>query len=144
MPRSAQCYLVSLGVAYTKGTSVAPDTRLLVVGADGQVSADQVRALRQAGGHAIFLARQDSAGPLGSTLEKVSGFHGSLNAPTWPEARGLSASDLRWRTDGDAWVVKDTPMGTGTLQVGQTACWAESRSARAAAQRSSARSTRQL
>ena len=52
------------------------------------------------------------------TLEKVSGFHGSLNPPTWPEAGGLSASDLRWRVDGDAWVVKDTPLGTGTLEVG--------------------------
>ncbi|MGD0744236.1 MAG: hypothetical protein ABSA45_03685, partial [Verrucomicrobiota bacterium] len=67
------------------------------------MSADQVRALRQGRGHAIFLARQDSAGPLGSTLEKVSGFHGSLNPPTRPEALSLSASDLRWRADGDGW-----------------------------------------
>ena len=110
--------LDQLGVVFTKGTGVAPDTKLLVAGADGQVGADQVRALCQDGGHAIFLARQDSAGPLGVTLEKVSGFHGSLNPPTWPEARGLSASDLRWRVDGDAWVVKDTPLGTGTLEVG--------------------------
>ena len=106
------------GIVYTKGAGVAPDTKLLIVGADGQVNPDQVRALCQTGGHAVFLARQDAAGPLGVTLEKVSGFHGSLNPPTWPEARGLSASDLRWRADGDAWVVKDAPLGTGTLQVG--------------------------
>jgi len=66
----------------------------------------------------IFLARHDAAGPLGVTLEKLSGFHGSLKAPTWPEARGLSASDLRWRANGDAWVVKDTALGKCTLQVG--------------------------
>ncbi len=110
--------LDQLGVLYTRGTGVAPDTRLLVVGADGQVGADQVRALCQAGGHALFLPRHGAAGPLGVTLENVSGFHGSLNPPAWPEACGLSASDLRWRADGDAWVVKDTPLGTCTLQVG--------------------------
>jgi beta-galactosidase len=106
-----------LGVVYTKGTGVGPDTKLLIVGADGQVNPDQVRALCQTGGHAVFLARQDAAGPLGVTLDKVSGFHGSLNPPTWPEARGLSASDLRWRADGDAWVVKDALLGTSTLEV---------------------------
>src|SRR4029077_14885097 len=37
--------LDQLGVAYTKGTSIAPGTSLLVVGADVQVSADQVRTL---------------------------------------------------------------------------------------------------
>jgi beta-galactosidase len=110
--------LDQLGVAYTKGTSVAPDTRLLVVGADVQVNTDQVRALCKAGGHALFLGRQDAVGPLGLTLEKVSGFHGSLNPSAWPEARGLSASDLRWRASADAWVLKDTALGGCTLQVG--------------------------
>jgi beta-galactosidase len=110
--------LDQLGVVYTKGTATAPGTKLLVVGADGNVPADQVKAFCQAGGKAVFLARQDAAGPLGVTLEKVSGFHGSLNPPAWPEARGLSASDLRWRVDGDAWVIKDAALGAGTLQVG--------------------------
>lgn len=31
--------------------------------------------------------------------------HGSLNVPGWPEARGLSESDLRWRTNAEAWVI---------------------------------------
>jgi beta-galactosidase len=36
-------------------------------------------------------------------------FAGSLSVPDWPEARGLSASDLRWRTHLDTapWVVSD-------------------------------------
>jgi beta-galactosidase len=107
-----------LGVAYSKSTRLAPETKLLIVGVDGQVNLGKARALCAAGGQAIFLARQDAAGPLGVTLEKVSGFHGSLNPPTWPEARGLSASDLRWRADGDAWVVKDTPLAGCMLHVG--------------------------
>ena len=110
--------LDQLGAVYTKGAGPAPDTKLVIVGADSQMSLEQLRGYLQAGGKAVFLARQDAAGPLGVTLGKVSGFHGSLNPPAWPEARGLSASDLRWRVDGEAWVIKDAPLGTGTLQVG--------------------------
>jgi beta-galactosidase len=112
--------LNQLGLNYTTGTGPAADTKLLVVGADGTVPADQVKTFCQAGGKAVFLARQDAAGPLGVTLAKVSAFHGSLNAPAWPEARGLSASDLRWRVDGDAWVIKDAsgPLGADKLEVG--------------------------
>jgi beta-galactosidase len=45
---------------------------------------------------------------LGVTLKTApADFSGSLSVPDWPEARGLSASDLRWRTHLDAppWVV---------------------------------------
>ena len=45
---------------------------------------------------------------LGVTLKPAAAdFAGSLSPPDWPEARGLSASDLRWRTHLDAapWVV---------------------------------------
>jgi hypothetical protein len=34
-------------------------------------------------------------------------FHGSLDAPAWPEAAGLSASDLRWKTDTTAVLLAD-------------------------------------
>src|SRR5690606_25773554 len=34
-------------------------------------------------------------------------FAGSLDVPDWFEARGLSASDLRWRAEGTAIVLKD-------------------------------------
>jgi beta-galactosidase len=37
-------------------------------------------------------------------LEEKADFIGSLQAPSWPEARGLSASDLRWRNAAKAWV----------------------------------------
>ena len=37
-------------------------------------------------------------GWLGATLKPAAArFAGSLSVPDWPEARGLSASDLRWR-----------------------------------------------
>ena len=37
--------------------------------------------------------------PLALLQKRVDSFHGSLDVPEWPEARGLSRSDLRWRTD---------------------------------------------
>jgi beta-galactosidase len=50
------------------------------------------------GGKVFFLPRAQADGGLGATLElAAAGFTGSLSAPDWPEAKGLSASDLRWR-----------------------------------------------
>jgi hypothetical protein len=37
-------------------------------------------------------------------LTRVGDFIGSLDVPNWSEARGLSASDLRWRNAGTAWL----------------------------------------
>jgi beta-galactosidase len=62
----------------------------------------------------LFLARQNAAGAAGLQLQEKADFIGSLQAPVWPEARGLSASDLRWRNAGKAWVAAS---GTG-WQVG--------------------------
>jgi len=111
--------LDSLGLVYARGTGIGPQTRLLIVGADAKVNPEQLRAYCQRGGKALFLARQSAAGPLGVTLAQVSGFHGSLNVPAWPETRGLSVSDLHWRTDADAWVIKDAsgPLGADHLEV---------------------------
>jgi hypothetical protein len=66
---------------------------------------------------------------MGVTLaQKVS--TGSLGAPNWPVARGLSASDLRWRNETNAWLVQggDAQIGAdGQLamkQIGKgTAVW---------------------
>ena len=60
------------------------------------------------GGKAFFLPRSQADGGLGATLKPAAAdFAGSLSVPDWPEARGLSASDLRWRSHLDTapWVV---------------------------------------
>jgi hypothetical protein len=54
------------------------------------------------------LPRSQADGWLGVTLKPAaSGFAGSLSASDWPEASGLSASDLRWRCylDTPPWVL---------------------------------------
>jgi beta-galactosidase len=53
----------------------------------------------------LVLPRSGEGLPLGGAQKKVDSFHGSLNVPDWPEARGLSESDLRWRTDTEAWLI---------------------------------------
>src|SRR5262249_35123102 len=81
---------------------------LLLVGPDADVDAAALRAYLEQGGKAFFLPRAQSGGGLGVTLKPAAaGFAGSLSVPEWPEAEGLSASDLRWRTHLEAapWVV---------------------------------------
>src|SRR6185503_11436604 len=49
-------------------------------------------------------------GWLGATLKLATPhFAGSLSVPAWPQAKGLSASDLRWRTymDSPPWILND-------------------------------------
>ena len=54
------------------------------------------------------MPRSQADGGLGVTLKPAAAdFAGSLSVPEWPEAGGLSASDLRWRTHLDTapWLV---------------------------------------
>ena len=56
----------------------------------------------------FFLPRSQSDGWLGSELKKAATqFAGSQSAPQWAEAKGLSASDLRWRSylDTPPWIM---------------------------------------
>jgi beta-galactosidase len=64
---------------------------------------EQVRAFVERGGRAVFLARDE--GPLGVSIRQVESFAGSLSVPEWPECRGLSPSDLRWRTTHSAQLI---------------------------------------
>ena len=57
------------------------------------------------GGRALVLATASASGRLGTSLARNEAFSGSLDVPGWSEARGLSASDLRRRTDGPAWLL---------------------------------------
>jgi beta-galactosidase len=53
----------------------------------------------------FFLPRRNHS-VLGITVGKNQNFSGSLKVPSWLETRGLSASDLRSRTDYDAWLIQ--------------------------------------
>jgi beta-galactosidase len=81
---------------------------LLLVGPDAHVNAAALRASLAQGGKEFFLPRAQADGGLGATLKPAAAdFAGSMSVPRWPKAKGLSASDLRWRTHLDAapWIV---------------------------------------
>jgi beta-galactosidase len=98
-----------LGVRYEKAASLPTNAAVVLVGADVNVDEATLNAYLQNGGKVLFLPRQNASTPMGVTLaQKVS--TGSLDAPNWLVAQGLSASDLRWRNEANAWLVQGGQM----------------------------------
>jgi beta-galactosidase len=102
---SGRALLQSLGVQF-KSAAALPAAGLVVVGQDATESDARLEAFARGGGRVLFLARRNTSGVSGVQLQQKPDFIGSLHAPAWPEARGLSASDLRWRNAGSAWLVQ--------------------------------------
>lgn len=103
-----EAWLDRIGVSYRRSTSLNLDASLLLIGADASVEQASLKAYLEKGGKAFFLPRAQAEGWLGTTLKHAAAqFAGSLSVPAWPEARGLSASDLRWRSylDGPPWIL---------------------------------------
>lgn len=91
-------WLDKLGVSYQPSPKLDSGAGLLLIGQDATLDAAELRAYLQKGGKAFFLPRAQSERWLGTALNPApADFTGSLSVPDWPEARGLSASDLRWR-----------------------------------------------
>jgi beta-galactosidase len=105
--------LNSLGVQFKSATTL-PASGLIVVGADATISDAQLETFARGGGKVLFLPRRSATGAAGLQLEQKTDFVGSLQAPDWAEARGLSASDLRWRNAASAW----TATGGNSWQIG--------------------------
>jgi len=101
-------WLDKIGVIYQQSAVLDTDAGLLLVGPDAVIDTALLRAYLEKGGKAFFLPRSQTDGWLGTTLKPAgSDFAGSLSVPDWSEARGLSASDLRWRTymDNPPWIL---------------------------------------
>jgi beta-galactosidase len=90
---------------YEKASAIPSGAELVVVGAGNGLSDSSLNAFVQGGGKVVVLPRSGESLPLGGAQKKVDSFHGSLNVPAWPEASGLSESDLRWRSDNEAWLI---------------------------------------
>lgn len=79
-----------------------------LVGPDATVDTAALTAYLEGVGKAFFSPRAQANGWLGTTLKAAAAhFASSLSAPDWPQARGLSASNLRWRTyfDCPPWIL---------------------------------------
>jgi beta-galactosidase len=94
-----------LGLVYEEVTRLRDDGELAVIGAGVRVTDRELHEYLANGRTVFFLARRDRRAPLDVTLERATGFHGSLKVPDWDWTAGLSASDLRWRAEAAAWLV---------------------------------------
>jgi beta-galactosidase len=106
--KAGRAILDQLGLVYQAVDSPDESIDLLIVGSD--VNDDPaLRQFIEAGGKAVFLRRESSAAPLGVKLTRNEQFLGSHEQPGLPEARGLTASDLRYRAASPAWVLAKGP-----------------------------------
>ncbi len=91
-------WLDKIGVGYERSKTLDTGAGLVLVGPDATVDMTALNTYLQEGGNVFFLPRAQAEGWLGTTLKPAQDhFAGSLSVPGWPEAKGLSASDLRWR-----------------------------------------------
>jgi beta-galactosidase len=101
-------WLDQLGVSYQQSAVLESDAGLLLIGPDASFDTTALTAYLEKGGKAFFLPRSQPEGALGTTLKPAEvHFAGSLSVPKWPETRGLSTSDLRWRSylDSSPWLL---------------------------------------
>jgi beta-galactosidase len=101
-------WLDKIGVSYQRSSKLESDAGLLLIGPDATLDTTALTAYLEKGGKASFLPRSQADERLRVTLKQAAArFAGSLSAPKWPEAKGLSASDLRWRCylDNPPWVL---------------------------------------
>lgn len=98
-----------LGVVFRRASVVPSEGELLVLGDSPVVDPAGVKAFLDEGGKAFCLpTRHNTNAWLAVGMKQAKEFHGSLRPPAWPETTGLSTSDLRWRSDHEAWLVADS------------------------------------
>ena len=101
-------WLDGIGVSYQRSDRLEPDASLVLIGTDAQIRSEELDEYLEKGGKAFFLPTSKATGSLDATMKKAAAqFAGSLSVPAWPEARGLSACDLRWRShlDTPPWIL---------------------------------------
>ena len=98
--------LDALGLIYQASNSLATDAELTIIGAGADVKDKDLQAYLNKGGKVFFLPRSSTSTALGVRLQQVKNV-GTLPAlPNWKESVGISASDLRDRTEHDAWLIE--------------------------------------
>jgi len=112
-------WLDKIGVSYKPSATLETGAGLLLIGPDAELDPNALNRYLEKGGKAFFLPCSRADGWCGTTLKPAAErFAGSLSAPDWPEARGLSPSDLRWRCymDNPPWLLSaGTELGADGL-----------------------------
>lgn len=101
-------WLDKIGVSYLSSSTLDTSADLLLIGPDAACDSPTLTRYLEKGGKVFFLPRSQEQAGLGVGLRPAPrGFAGSLSVPDWGEAKGLSASDLRWRSylDTPVWIL---------------------------------------
>jgi len=88
-----------MGLIHEPASRLPEPPALAVLGAGHGQSRELINAFLSGGGRVLALPGSGAAEALGFELAREPKFGGSLAPPQWPAARGLSASDLRLRSD---------------------------------------------
>jgi beta-galactosidase len=89
-------WLDKIGVSYERARTLDAGAALVLIGQGATVDSGTLDGYLAQGGKVFFLP-QAKGWPEATFASAAAGFAGSLSVPDWPEAKGLSASDLRWR-----------------------------------------------
>ncbi|WP_288514812.1 sugar-binding domain-containing protein [uncultured Victivallis sp.] len=104
-----QKQLNSFGLVFRKADTIPGDADLILVGAGARTTRSELETAVKRGAKVAVLGPEPAIRLFGLDLQKKQEFRGSLNPPSWPEAAGMSASDLRWRSPLDAELLKPVP-----------------------------------
>jgi beta-galactosidase len=95
-------WLKSLNLTFEKGTGLDPSAPITVVASDAQLDPGSLWSYVERGGKVFFLGHpQGGADYYGAKTLLEKNFRGSITPPVGPEFAGLSASDLRLKSDMD-------------------------------------------
>jgi len=98
--------LDSLGLVYEQREELPPSgVGLVLVGAESTIPDEELERYLTLGGRAFLLPRPAGASLLGVRCEEAPAMHGSTRVPDWKECEGISASDLRWKTNQPAVII---------------------------------------
>jgi beta-galactosidase len=101
-------WLEKIGVSFESASTLNENAGLTLMGPDAVINPKSLSEYVEKGGKLFFLPRSGSNDFFGATLKLApEKLPGSLSVPEWQEARGLSPSDLRWRThlDSPPWIL---------------------------------------
>jgi len=95
--------LDEIGLIYKCGEK--PEGADLIVAGAGVKDSPELEAYLRNGGKIFLLPRIEKV--MGVFFQELKQFPGSLSVPDWKECAGIGISDLHWRTDSKAVVLKD-------------------------------------
>jgi len=90
---------------YTLSSDLKGAQELIIIKDISGIDQDALKKYVKKGGKVIVLSQNSEKGIFNIKYKHVDRFAGSLKVPTWKEMKGISVSDLRWRTNHEVWVL---------------------------------------